>query len=89
MPGTDSKAGLAPVATIIFAALTGYFADEGISVVSGITYERIAQAGGAVKLDVQGQAGPMTISAERVMIATGRTPNTGRLNLPAAGIFAP
>jgi len=67
-------------------ALAGFFEDEGINIVSGITYERIDKRGGKINLHVNGVNGPEAIVAEKVMIATGRTPNTDELNLAAAGI---
>jgi len=70
----------------ISKALTGYFEDEGISVISAITYNRIEQTDGMVNLYVEGAKGPTTISAEKIVIASGRTPNTSGLNLQEAGI---
>jgi len=82
-----SRRGLLPEAEPeIGAALTGYFADEGIEVVSGIVYERIEQGDGVIDLYVKVQNTTKTISTEKVMIATGRTPNSDQLNLSAAGI---
>jgi len=82
-----SRRGLLPQAEPeISAALTGYFEDEGITIVSGITYESIETSGKKIKLHVNGVNGSETIVAEKVMIATGRTPNTEALNLAAAGI---
>jgi mercuric reductase len=82
-----SRRGLLPEAEPeIGAALTGYFRDEGIEVVSGITYERIDATADAVSLTVRDKGVERRISAERVLVATGRAPNIERLNLSAAGI---
>ncbi len=82
-----SRRGVLPEAEPeIGKALTGYFEDEGITIVSGITYERIDKSGGKINLHVNGENGLEAIVAEKVMIATGRTPNTDELNLAAAGI---
>jgi mercuric reductase len=82
-----SRRGLLPEAEPeISEALTRCFADEGISIVSGITYEKIEQDGDGIRLDVNGTNGLNSIVAEKVMTASGRTPNTERLNLKAAGI---
>jgi len=70
----------------ISEALTKYLTDEGISIISGITYERIERDGGAIRLHVTGKDGPEQISANEVLIASGRTPNIERLNLINAGI---
>ncbi len=82
-----SRRGLLPEAEPeIGRALTGYFTDEGISVISGITYDRIEENDGAISLHIQSINGPEVITAEKVMIATGRTPNSDGMNLKAAGI---
>jgi mercuric reductase len=82
-----SRRGLLPEAEPeISKALSGYFSDEGIQLVSGITYERIECNEGGIKLRVIGANGPEIIVAEKVMIASGRTPNTEQLNLEQAGI---
>jgi mercuric reductase len=70
----------------IGAALTGYFEDEGITVVSGIAYRAIRKIEGGVSLTVTRDRQDMTIDAERVLIATGRTPNIEGLGLVEHGI---
>ena len=70
----------------ISEALTRYFADEGISILSGITYERIEENQGTIKLYINGTDGPQHVTADEVMIASGRVPNIERLNLVEAGI---
>ena len=82
-----SRRGLLPEAEPeIGEALTGYFEDEGIHLVSGITYDRIEAKGNSIVLKVQDKNGSREITSEKVLIATGRTPNTERLNLASAGI---
>lgn len=82
-----SRRGLLPEAEPeIGKALTGYFEDEGITLVSGISYDRIGERDGAAVLTVQDNGKLREISAEKVLIATGRTPNVESLNLGAAGI---
>jgi len=82
-----SRRGLLPEAEPeIREALTGYFEDEGITVVSGITYDHIEERNGSVILTVQNYGKSSKITAERVMIATGRAPNVESLNLGRAGI---
>ncbi|TCD16223.1 mercury(II) reductase [Oricola cellulosilytica] len=82
-----SRRGLLPEAEPeISEALTRFFEDEGIEVVSGIAYDRIDASAGAVTLTVRDHGAERRISAEKVLVATGRAPNTERLNLPAAGI---
>ena len=82
-----SRRGLLPEAEPeIGAALTGYFESEGISFVKASQYERIRETNQGIELTVSAPGGPQTIHAEKVLIATGRTPNTDSLNLPNAKI---
>ena len=70
----------------ISQALTGYFGDEKIAVHEGISYKKIrrTERGVALDFDINGVAD--TIEAERVLIASGRRPNTSELGLQDAGI---
>jgi mercuric reductase len=67
-------------------ALTGYFRDEGITVRDGLTYRQIRQTPTGIVLSVVADGGSEAIAAERVLIATGRRPNTGSFGLAEAGI---
>jgi len=70
----------------IAQALDRYLADEGIAARIGLTYSRIESREGEITLtfDVDGRAG--TLAAERVLVTTGRSPNTAGLGLDEAGI---
>ena len=82
-----TRRGLLPEAEPeISAALTGYFAAEGITVEGGLAYERIAEANGVVTLTASRDGAPVTLSAQRLLLTTGRVPNTDSLALDAAGI---
>lgn len=82
-----SRRGLLPEAEPeIGEALTRYFQDEGINLVSGIAYDRIDTKDGSVVLTVHDKNGTRQITSGKVLIATGRTPNIEHLNLAAAGI---
>jgi mercuric reductase len=70
----------------IGAALTGYFEDEGITVVSGIAYRAIRKTENGVSLTVARDGQNTTIDAEQVLIATGRAPNIEGLGLTEHGI---
>jgi mercury(II) reductase len=70
----------------IGAALTGYFEDEGITVVSGIAYRAIRKSGGGVSLTVTRDGQDIAIDAGQVLITTGRTPNIEGLGLAEHGI---
>ena len=82
-----SRRGLLPEAEPeIAGALTGFFTDEGIGVVSGIAYRRIEQSGTDIVLTVERDGREERLAAERVLIATGRTPNTDGLGLKEVGV---
>ena len=67
-------------------ALTGYFADEGIVVVSGVSYRSIRKTESRVALAVARHGRDMTVEADAVLIATGRTPNIEGLDLAEFGV---
>jgi mercury(II) reductase len=70
----------------IGAALTGYFEDEGITVLSGIGYRAIRKSENGITLDISRDSQNMTIDADQVLITTGRTPNIEGLGLTEHGI---
>ena len=70
----------------IGAALQGYFADEGMKVVSGTAYRMIRQTPMGVAFDLIHDGRPDTLEAERVLVATGRVANTENLGLAELGI---
>jgi pyruvate/2-oxoglutarate dehydrogenase complex dihydrolipoamide dehydrogenase (E3) component len=70
----------------ISAALTGYFRDEGIAVVSGIAYRAIRRTEGGVSLTVAREGQDFAIDSDQVLIATGRAPNIEGLGLAERGI---
>jgi NADPH-dependent 2,4-dienoyl-CoA reductase/sulfur reductase-like enzyme len=70
----------------ISAALTGYFKDEGIAVVSGIAYRAISRTGNGVALTLARGERDTTIEADQVLVATGRTPNVEGLGLTEFGV---
>jgi mercury(II) reductase len=69
----------------IGAALTGYFEDEGITLISGIAYRAIRKTENGISLTVT-RDGQNTIDADQVLITTGRTPNIEGLGLTEHGI---
>ena len=70
----------------IGAALTRYFEDEAITVVSGIAYRSMRKTEGGVALTVSRDGQGTMIDADQVLIATGRTPNIEGLGLTEQGI---
>ena len=70
----------------IGAALTGYFADEGLDVVSGVAYRAIRMTESGVALEITRDGRNMTIDVEKVLVASGRTPNTEGLGAAEFGV---
>jgi len=72
----------------IGTALAGYLADEGITIIGGLTYNSIRKTeDGGVALAITRDGRPDILTAERILVATGRTPNTETLGLAAAGVM--
>ncbi len=67
-------------------ALAGYFRDEGITVRTGVTYQAARAAGNAIALDITSEGSGETLKAEKLLVATGRQPNTSGLGLPECGV---
>jgi len=70
----------------IGAALQSYFTGEGMSVVAGASYRAIRETSEGIALDISRDGRPAVLEAEKVLIATGRTPNTEGLGLAEHGI---
>ncbi len=70
----------------IGAALSGYFADEGINVISGVAYRAIAKTATGISLGVTRDGQDTTIDADRVLLTAGRTPNIEGLGLVERGV---
>ncbi len=82
-----TRRGLLPEAEPeVSKALTQAFSDEGIKVLDGLSYERLEDAGGGVTLHAAQNGVAVRIAAEKLLLATGRVPNTGSLALDVAGI---
>ncbi|UWR38782.1 mercury(II) reductase [Sulfitobacter sp. W074] len=79
-----SRRGVLPEAEPeVSEALAGYLGDEGIRVVRANGYDRISNGDNHITLHLSdGQA----LTSERLVLATGRVPNSDGLNLPAAGV---
>jgi pyruvate/2-oxoglutarate dehydrogenase complex dihydrolipoamide dehydrogenase (E3) component len=70
----------------IGAALTQYFENEGITIVSRIAYRQIRKTGDGISLTITRDSQDTAIDADQVLIATGRTPNVEGLGLAEHGI---
>ncbi len=69
----------------VSAALTQAFEAEGITVLSGLSYESVSEGEG-VTLKALKNGAALEIKAERLMLATGRAPNSESLNLKVVNI---
>ncbi|HWP63194.1 MAG TPA: mercury(II) reductase [Candidatus Binatia bacterium] len=67
-------------------ALAAAFRAEGIEVIEGARIERVQRDGDAVAVAVETAAGGRIVRGERLLVATGRRPNTDGLGLEAAGV---
>jgi mercuric reductase len=65
----------------ISQALAGFLEDEGITVRFGLAYKRIRQVEKGAILEIERQGVDEVVEAEKVLVATGRQPNTADLNL--------
>jgi pyruvate/2-oxoglutarate dehydrogenase complex dihydrolipoamide dehydrogenase (E3) component len=62
--------------------IAGFFAKEGIAILAGQAVSRVEGSGGSVAV----QVGERRVEGSHLLVATGRTPNTERLNLAAVGV---
>jgi len=67
-------------------ALAGYLAEDGIRIVSGAAYRSVRETDGGVILALTRGGHSETITSDRLLVATGRTPNTEGLGLSAMGV---
>lgn len=82
-----TRASLLPEAEPEIAqALDRYLVDEGIAVRIGLTYSGIESREGEIALTVHVDGRAETLAAEKVLVATGRSPNTAGLGLDEAGV---
>ncbi len=70
----------------ISAALKRALEDEGITVQGGVDYKTIEGKGDGVKLICQNKDGAHIIEAQKLLLATGRKPNTADLSLEDNGV---
>lgn len=71
----------------IAQAVAEILAEDGVQVLLESDVKQAAlQEGGRIALTLDGKDGRRTLSGSHLLVATGRTPNTDRLNLEAAGV---
>lgn len=67
-------------------ALTKAFVDEGIKVLDGLSYDRFEKSKQGFTLHATHTGAAIRIEAEKLLLATGRVPNTGSMSLDLVGI---
>jgi mercuric reductase len=67
-------------------ALAGYFRDEGIDLHCAAAYQSVAQGKTGVSLSLRIEGRAITLTAERLLVAAGRSPNVEALGLGAANV---
>lgn len=70
----------------ISKALEKYLQDEGIEVCSGIGYQKIEEIDGEIHLTHNKDKKDRIIKTQKVLVTTGRKPNTTNIGLEEAGI---
>jgi mercuric reductase len=82
-----TRRGLLPEAEPeVSEALTKAFTNEGIKVLDGLAYDRFEKSVEGVTLHAAHNGFAVRIEAEKLLLATGRTPNTNSLSLDIVGI---
>ena len=66
-------------------ALSGFLEDEGVEAVTGVAVDRISSRAGGVEVEAEVDGAQRTFRASRVLVATGRRPNTRDMGLRQAG----
>lgn len=67
-------------------ALAGYLMHEGVQVLGGVSYGEIRRTAEGIALSIEVEGQSRTLDAERVLITTGRTPNSEGLDLAELGV---
>lgn len=60
--------------------------DQGMNLLTGVAYEKVEQDGVVKKVHIEVNGEQQVIEADQVLVATGRKPNTGALDLEVAGV---
>src|SRR5205807_9656401 len=70
----------------IAEALTEILQEEGLQIVTGAQVRGVRSEGEGVALSLQRHGSQQTLSAERLLVSTGRRPNTQEIGLERAGV---
>ncbi len=83
---TRGKSILSDYEPEIAEALTEILQEEGLRIITSAHVHGIEQTGGTIVLSIQQHGGHETCSAERLLVAAGRRPNTQEIGLERAGV---
>ncbi len=72
--------------TAVSEALFGYLSEEGMGLRTGVSVREVTRSGTSVRIQVEENGSEEEITADQVLVATGRRPKTDALNLSAAGV---
>ncbi|TFB18500.1 mercury(II) reductase [Filobacillus milosensis] len=67
-------------------AVSTFLNEKGINMLTGVTYKRVEKNGNEKRIHIEKDGEEQVISADQILVAAGRTPNTASLNLEAAGV---
>ncbi len=67
-------------------AMTYHLVEEGMDIVTGVSLNAVERLSEGVKIMVNVKGKKQDFFAEQILVATGRKPNTGTLNLSRAGV---
>ncbi|MFQ5890466.1 MAG: mercury(II) reductase [Gemmatimonadota bacterium] len=67
-------------------ALAGYFVEEGIEVYTGTRVTSVSHESGEYRVALMADGDSRTLVGDRLLMATGRRPESASLNLEAAGV---
>jgi len=81
--GTGILSGYEPE---IADALTEILQEEGLRIITGTQMRGVERSGGGVALSIQRHGSQQTLLAEKLLVATGRHPNTEALGLEQVGV---
>jgi len=71
----------------VCAALAEILREDGIDVVTGARVSRVEETtGGEIRVEMEIDGGPSSVTGSHLLVAVGRTPNTDALNLDETGL---
>ena len=70
----------------VAAEITSILQQDGLEILLSARGTRVSKAGAAIRMDVDHMGKMVTLTGSHLLVATGRMPNSDKLNLEAAGI---